>query len=53
MIWPFKKKKPLILSYQFLCRTCDIFFERKDLHKNKCPGCGRVAEIYSIKEKKD
>lgn len=55
MKWPFnfKQKKNTILQYQFLCKTCDIFFYRNKIDDNKCPICNRRGELYSVKENKN
>lgn len=44
---PFKKPT---YKYMFLCKRCDILFERISHQKhpdNKCPICGVAAETYS------
>ena len=54
MKWPFRRKKNYVrLSYQFLCKTCDIFFYKDNCNQTRCPICGRPAEVYSVKEVND
>lgn len=55
MKWPFKfkRKEFVFFQYQFLCKTCDIFFYRNNINSNKCPICGRKGEVYSVKEIKN
>lgn len=50
MKWFFKRKEYVFLEYKFLCKTCDIFFYRNSPNKNKCPICGRPAEVYDVQE---
>ena len=47
----FKRKKKKQLEYKFLCKTCDIFFLEYRPDDNRCPVCGRKAEVYSVQEK--
>ena len=46
----FERKEQVFLEYQFLCRTCDIFFYRNNPNKNRCPICKRESEIYNVRE---
>ncbi len=45
---PFKKPT---YKYVFLCKRCDIFFDRighqQKYPNNKCPICGSSVEVYS------
>lgn len=49
-MWPFKRKQKKRLTYKFLCKTCDIFFNKQKPSDNRCPVCGRPAEIYEVYE---
>lgn len=53
-MWPFKKKKKneTKFEYQFLCKTCDIFFYKSYIDDNTCPICGRRMELWNIQEMK-
>ena len=41
----FKLFKSPKYKYIFLCKYCDIFFDRIGFY-NKCPICGHPAEVY-------
>ena len=48
----FKRRKNPAYRYIFLCRQCDILFDRIGFY-NKCPVCGRPAEVYASELIKD
>lgn len=45
----FKTKKDPY-KYRFLCKNCDIFFEREDARKRNCPICGqhKYTEVHTL-----
>lgn len=49
---PFWRRKKDNLVYKFLCKTCDIFFEKDFPYQNQCPVCNRTCELYEVYEKK-
>ena len=49
-MWPFRKKNKKQLTYQFLCKKCDIFFYRDLPGKNRCPNCNCPGELYEVYE---
>lgn len=47
-----RNKQKTLFEYQFLCKTCDIFFFANKITKNTCPVCHRHGELYHVREKK-
>lgn len=55
MRWPWKRKhfKKSSFEYKFLCRHCDVFFTRYDVHDRKCPACHNRMELFEVIEIKE
>ncbi len=47
----FKRKDKKYFTYQFLCKSCDVFFYGDNPNKPFCPACGRKGEVYEVYEK--
>ena len=46
----FKRKEHIFLEFKFFCKTCDIFFYRNRVDRNRCPICKRKCEVYDVRE---
>lgn len=51
--WKRKRNKKVKLKYKFLCKHCDVFFERDNACYRKCPACHHEMELYDVIEIKD
>ena len=47
------KKESKKLTYKFLCRHCDVFFETKNVNERTCPACHRKMELFEVIEPKE